>query len=137
MPRAYSLDLRERLLQARDAGLAPVAIERTFGISTRTQRRWVPQHAQSGSVAPRTSPGRPLTIGPDDHPALRAQVAAHPDATLAEHCDQWAADTGVRVSPATMCRLLARLELPLKKRPWSPGNRTQPPAPPGASPRRA
>jgi transposase len=48
---------------------------------------------------------------------MRAQIAAHPDATLAEHCAQWANDRGVTVSATTMCRTLARLGLGLKKRP--------------------
>jgi transposase len=55
-------------------------------------------------------------IGPDHVPQLRAQVAAHADATLAEHCQQWAATTGVRMSPATMSRQFTKLGLPLKKR---------------------
>ena len=44
-------------------------------------------------------------------------MAAAPDATLAEHCAQWAATHGVAVSVATMSRLLAKLGLPLKKSP--------------------
>jgi transposase len=54
-------------------------------------------------------------IGPDQYDALRAQVAAHPDATLAEHCARWAAEQGQAVSVPTMCRLVRRLGLPLKK----------------------
>jgi transposase len=117
MARPYSRDLRERLLQARDAGLAPVEIERTFGISTRTQRRWVAQRRSTGSLAPRTSPGRPVKIDATAQPALRAQVAAHADATLAEHCTRFATEQGIAVSRATMSRQLAKLGLPLKKRP--------------------
>jgi transposase len=116
MARAYSLDLRERLLQARDAGLAPVEIERLLGISRRTQRRWVRQQATRGTLAPGRSPGRPAKIGPDARPALGAQVLAYPDATLAEHCARWADATGVEVGTATMSRHLRALRLPLKKR---------------------
>lgn len=116
MARAFSLDLRERLLQARDAGLAPVEIERLLGISRRTQRRWARQQADRGTLAPGRSSGRPPKIAPTARPALRTQVLAHPDATLAEHCARWAAATGVVVSTATMARYLRALELPLKKR---------------------
>ncbi len=56
-------------------------------------------------------------IGPDQAAALEAQVNAAPDATLAEHCAQWAQGHGVRVSVATMSRVLAKLGLPLKKSP--------------------
>ena len=115
MPRAYSLDLRERLVRARDAGLAPVAIEQLLGISARTQRRWA-ERARQDSLAPGRSPGRSPKIAPAQHDALRRQVAAHADATLAEHCARWAAETGVHVSPATMSRTLAAVGLPRKKR---------------------
>jgi len=116
MPRAYSLDLRERLLRARDAGLSAAEVERTLGVSQSTQRRWRRRVAAKTGLVPRTSPGRPRAIGVDDEKTLRAQVSAHPDATLAAHCDRWAAAQGVRVSTATMSRALARLGLPLKKR---------------------
>ncbi len=116
MPRAYSLDLRERLLRAEAAGLAAAEIERTTGVSARTLRRWRQRQQQGQSLVPGHAPGRALTIGPDQWAALRAQVAAHPDATLTEHCDRWATERGVRVSPSTMCRVLQRLDLPLKKR---------------------
>jgi transposase len=116
MPRAYSLDLRERLLRANAAGLTAAEIERTTGVTARTLRRWRQRQQQGQSLEPGHAPGRALAIGPDQWDAVRAQIAAHPDATLAEHCDRWAAEQGVRVSTATMCRLLQRLGLPLKKR---------------------
>lgn len=56
-------------------------------------------------------------IGPADEPALAAQVAAHPDATLAAHCQLWHAHHGVVVSVPTMGRALQRLGVTLKKRP--------------------
>jgi transposase len=56
-------------------------------------------------------------IGPAHEAALRAQVAAHPDATLAEHCQRWQETHGVVVSVPTMGRALQRLGMTLKKRP--------------------
>ena len=123
MPRAYSLDLRERALRALDAGLAAVEIERTFGISTRTLRRWRQRVAGDQDLAPGTSPGRPPLIGAAQHDALRAQVAADPDATLAEHCRVWQAATQETVSVATMGRARTRLGITLKKSPH--GDRTR------------
>ena len=116
MKRPYSADLRERLLQAMDAGLPAAEIARAFGISPRSLRRWRQWARERGGVATKPRPGRPRRIGPDQWPRLRAQVAARPDATLAEHCARWAAEGGARVSAATMSRLLAKLGLPLKQR---------------------
>jgi transposase len=111
-----SADLRERSLLALDAGRAPAEVAALFGVSPRTLRRWRRQRAV-GQLAPKRRPGRPRRIGPADEPALASQVRARPDATLAAHCDRWAAERGARVSPATMSRALARLRLPLKKSP--------------------
>lgn len=116
MPRAYSLDLRERLLQALASGLSAVEIEHHTGVDATTVRRWRQRQDRGESLAPRTAPGRERTIRPAQWDALRAQVAAAPDATLAEHCAQWAVDQGQTVSAATMCRQLRRLGLPRKKR---------------------
>ena len=127
----YSVDLRERLLRAIDAGLGQAEAARLFGVGTSTIKRWRRQRRDTGSLAPRVRPGRRPRIGLAAWPALAAQVAAAPDATLGEHCDRWAAAHGERVSPATMSRLLTRLGLPLKKSRSTPANRTRRPAPRG------
>ncbi len=116
MKQQYSVDLRERLLTAQDAGLSAAEIARTFGISPRSLRRWRQWVRDRGDVATQPRSGRPRAIPADREAALRAQVAAQADATLAEHCTRWEADHGVRVSTATMSRLLSRLGLSLKKR---------------------
>jgi transposase len=113
----YPADFRDRLLRALDAGLARAEAARTFGVTDRTIRRWQQRHRETGTVAPKRRRGRQRHIGPDTEPALRAQVTAHPDATLAEHCAAWAATQGITVSTATMSRALARLGLPLTKSP--------------------
>ena len=113
--KTYSVDLRERLLRAIDAGLGVGEAARLFGVGRATIKRWRRQGRLTGSVAPQPKPGRRPKITPFDYPALAAQVAAAPDATLAEHCAQWDASHGVHVSEAAMCRLLQRLQLPLKK----------------------
>ena len=117
MARGYSRDLRERLLRALASGLSAVEIARATGVSPSSLRRWKQKQAAGESLDPGTSPGGPRKIRTDDEPALRAQVAARPDATLAEQCAQWAAAGHAAVSEATMSRALARLGLPLKKRP--------------------
>jgi transposase len=111
----YPADFRDRLLRALDAGLARAEATRTFGVPDRTIRRWQQHRRETGSVAPKRRVGRCRHIGPWAEAALRAQVAAHPDATLAEHCTRWASDHDVTVSAATMSRALSRLRLPLKK----------------------
>lgn len=117
MARGYSRDLRERLLQALASGVSAAEIARTTGVRPSSLRRGKAKQAAGASLDPGTSPGGPRKIPVEDEPALRAQVAATPDATLAEHCRQWTAAGHVPVSLSTMGRALTRLGLPLKKSP--------------------
>jgi transposase len=111
----YSADLRERLLGAIDAGLPQAEAARLFGVGLSTIKRWRQRHRRTGSVAALPRPGRLRRIAREAEPALVAQVRAAPDATLSEHCAKWEATTGVRVSRATMSRVLRRAGWPLKK----------------------
>ncbi len=117
MPRGYSRDLRERLLTMVDSGLSVAEVARRTRISESSLHRWRVKAAIGQSLEPGQSPGGPRKIGPGDEDALRAQVAATPDATLAEHCAAWERAGHAPVSISTMDRTLARLGLPLKKRP--------------------
>ena len=75
--------------------------------------RWRQQQRTTGALTPGRSSGRSRAIATEQEPALTAQVAATPDATLAEHCPAWLDTHGVALSPTTMGRTLARLGLPL------------------------
>lgn len=112
-----STDLRERALAASDAGKPMAEIEAWIGVSARSVRRWKQWRDDRGSVAAKPRSGRTPKIAPAQHPALRAQIAAYPDATLAEHADLWEAATGVRVSSSSLSRRFAKLRITLKKRP--------------------
>jgi transposase len=113
----YSVDLRERLLGAMDAGLPLAEAARLFRICPSTIRRWQQRHRRTGAVTARRRPGRTPRIGREQAAALQAQVAAHHDATLAQHCTRWEAEQGVRVSIATMSRVIRRLGITVKKSP--------------------
>ena len=113
----YPAVLRERLLRFIDAGHSQAEAARTFGVSLSSIARWQAQQAATGELGPKPRSGRRPRIGADQAAALEAQVAATPDATLAEHCAQWAVQHGVMVSAATMCRALQRLGLTLKNSP--------------------
>lgn len=113
--RAYSLDLRQRIIAALEMGQAVGAVAARFAVSPRTVRRYRQQWRAAGTIAARTSPGRPALIRAHQHDALTVLVRATPDATLARYCQQWAAVTGVVVSEATMCRTLQQLALTRKK----------------------
>lgn len=103
-------------MQAVASGLSAVEVARITGVSASSIYRYRHKAAEGASLEPGHSPGGPRKIGADAEEALRTQVAAQPDATLAEHCAQWVAAGHAAVSAATMSRALARLGLPLKNR---------------------
>jgi transposase len=114
--KAYSIDLRERVLMACDCGMNVAAVARTFNIGYATVRRYQEQREQRGTLAPKPIPGRPALIPREQYPDLVAQLEANDDATLAEHCQMWERSHGVRVSEATMHRAIDNTGWTRKKR---------------------
>src|SRR6266700_5889362 len=106
--KAYSQDLRLRVLQAVDDGLPKAAVARRFAVGLTTVKRYLAQRASDGHVRPKTSPGRPALIGSSAYAAVRAQVEQTPDATLAEHAAVWETAQGVVVSQWAMGRIIRR-----------------------------
>jgi len=113
---AYSLDLRERVVSAVQDGQSQAAVARTFRLSRSTVKRYLAQQRRTGSLIPKVQARQQPRLGPAEHPALLAQLEAHPDATLAEHCTTWAATQQVTLSVPTMWRAIARLGWTPKKR---------------------
>jgi transposase len=111
MAAAYSMDLRERVMEDADAGVSSKDLAARYHVS----RPWVDalkqRRRETGSIAPRkqTKFRRRVLAGQEDR--LKALVTAQPDATLAELRD------GLRTSAAlaTIWRELNQLDLTLKK----------------------
>ena len=116
--KAYSEDLRERILRAVDQGLSRTEVVRLFGVSSASIKRYLKQRRETGNLAPKAIPGcPPRKIGPLQT-GVQSQLEAHPDATLEEHCKLWEAETGVKVSISTMSRAILRLRWTRKKKRW-------------------
>src|SRR5512142_1311510 len=107
--RAYSVDLRERILRAYDSGMPKFRIVATVGVSGPTVNRYIAQRRQTGDLTPKHSPGRPRSIRLDQDQVLVSQLEANPDATLEEHCQAWQKSHGTRMSLATMHRAIKRV----------------------------
>lgn len=114
--RAYSTDLRERIVRAVASGRTQREAARVFGVSSITVYRYVRQQERAGSLAPKPIPGGARRIGPEHEAALRAHLEAAPEATLAEDCAWWEQTQGTPVSVATMWRAIRRLGWTRKKR---------------------
>lgn len=130
--RAFSSDLRERVVRAVDRGRSQREVARLFGIGTTAIKRYLRLRQAGESLTPRTSPGRPRRIAPEHEATLRARLEAAPEATLAEHCAWWEQTQGVRLSVATLSRAIQRLGWTRKKGRWQPANATRRRGRPGA-----
>ncbi|MEX1157921.1 MAG: IS630 transposase-related protein [Thermomicrobiales bacterium] len=117
--RAYSLDLRQRIVRAVQTGHPKAEVAKVFGVDRRTINRYLRLDA-AGDVSPKPIPGRPRAITADQQADLELQLRLHPADTLAEHCQRWAARHTVSVSVATMSRMIARLGWTRKKDAGSP-----------------
>jgi len=113
--KAYSPDLRLRIVQAIDAGLPQADVAALFDVSVATIYRYLKQRRETGSLDPKPLLGKPFSIRPEQHEALRALWRSIPDASLEETCRQWQEQTGSPMSPATMCRMQQRLAWTYKK----------------------
>ena len=129
--RAYSSDLRERIVRAVDQGRSQREAARLFGVGVSSVKRYLQQRTRTGILDRRPIPGGPRRIGPEQAAVLQARVEAAPEATLAEHCAWWEAHQGQRVSGPTMWRAIHRLEWTRKKDRWVPASGTRRRAPPG------
>jgi transposase len=124
MPRAYSGDLRERVLLADEAGLPPAAVAQRFGVGLATVYLWRQQaRAEGRRCAKPHGGGRARGIDAAGEAILRELVAERNDRTLDEYREQLAERSGgLRVSRPTLCRVLRRLGLGRKKRRCAPAS---------------
>src|SRR5258708_2576505 len=130
--RAYSIDLKERLVRAVANGLPMREAARRFGVAVTTVKRAGVQQRETGSLARKPIPGRPREINREHEVLLRTRLEAAPDATVLEHGAWWAEQYGQQLSEATMWRAIRRLGWTHKKSRWQPVSATSRRAPPGA-----
>src|SRR3989440_3710824 len=118
--KAYSQDLRERILQTVDEGKTQAEAAYLLKVSETTVKRYVRQRREKGHVRPKPIPGRPPTKRAPLEAQLQPQLEKQPDATLQEHCDMWEEQAGIKVSISTMSRALEHLKWTRKKKSWRP-----------------
>jgi transposase len=110
--RAYSRDLRERIVRAVADGQPMREAARRFGVWVNTVKRLVVLYQRTGTLTPRPIPGRSRTL---NEATLHQQMEAAPDATVLEQCAWWEETQGQVVSEATMWRAMRRLGWTHKK----------------------
>src|SRR5688572_23262380 len=109
--KAFSLDLRERVLSDYQAGLCFAELGRKYTTSAEWVRQFIRRYEATGEVAARPSRIRKLPFHRRHEAELRAAVATQPDLTL----EGLRAKLGLDVSIGTLWNALRALKISFKK----------------------
>lgn len=112
MPSPYSLDLRKRVIaayEAKEESLRQIA--QRFQVSLSFVRDLTRRYRETQQIAPKQHGGGAVAkLGAEQLAILKQLLQKHPDATLAELCEQFAEQTQITVSVSTMHRAVQQLD---------------------------
>lgn len=123
MATAYSQDLRDRVMAARDRGLKTKQVAELFDVCPAWVRRVMQRRREHGETSPRPRGG--VTVVKIDMQRLRELVEQQPDATIRELHER----LGIDCSESAVGMALGRLGLSFKKRRFARPSRTGPTSP--------
>src|SRR5215208_6462438 len=122
--RAYSEDLRKKIVQAVDRGMPKARAARLFDVSLSSVKRYSRTTTQGGSLEPRRSPGRPRKTDEKAQLLLRKDIEERPAATIGQRRRFLEHLTGTTLSDSTVRRLMKRLGFSQKNGRWERWNET-------------
>ncbi len=129
--KAYSEDLRERIVEAVERGTGKSEVARTFDVSLSSVKRYVGMAHEGRPLTPKKPPGLRPKIDEQGKRLLEADLQERPAATLPQRREFLRRVAGVRVSDSTVSRMLKRMGWSRKKDRWVRANATNGSGPPG------
>jgi transposase len=115
---AYSLDLRKKIVEAKERGTPTAEVARTFGVGLSTVKRYAAAAREGKPLAPKKRPGSKPKLDEAARKLLEADLEERPAATLPQRREFLARVAGVRVSDSTVSRMLGRMGWSRKKDRW-------------------
>ncbi len=117
MPRAYSQDLRDRVIDAVvKGGESRRSAARRFGVSEASAVKWLQRFERLGDRGHAVLGGYRKSRIKRHRDWLLAVVAAEPDLTLAALCGRLAAEHGLKTDTGTLSRFLTGDGISFKKK---------------------
>jgi len=114
--KAYSLDLRQRIVEAYKHQEESVrSCAQRFKVSRSYVQKLLKQDREQGNLAPLAHAGGVPGKLANQEDLVRQLLVEKNDATLEELCQQIQQRSGISVSQSTLCRFLLRLNLTRKK----------------------
>lgn len=127
--RAFSLDLRTRVLADFQAGMTFAELGRKYSTSAEWVRQFIRRFQATGEVEARPPLNRRIPFHRRHEVELRAAVAENPSLTL----EALRAQLGVDCDLSTLWHALRSLKISFKKRRWSPPSSSGPTLPRNAT----
>jgi transposase len=122
--KAYSEDLRHKIVDAVWRGMSKAEAARTFGVGISTVKRYATKAQKGEPLEPAKAPGKRPKMDERVGKLLEEDLEERPFATLRERCEYVEAVSGVSVSRSTMWRAIARIGSTRKKGGDSPRSET-------------
>jgi transposase len=113
--KAYSMDLRQKIVEAVSTGTPKAQVARTFGVSLSTVKRYAGRAERGEDLTPRKPPGKRRKVDGTAQRLLERDLEERPSATLPERGQLLARVAGVEVSDSTVSRTLKRMGFSRKK----------------------
>ena len=79
--KAYSVDLREKIVAAVRRGMSKAQVARTFGVSATSVKRYVKLAEEGNSLTPGKAPGKQSKLGASGMRLLEEDLRARPTAS--------------------------------------------------------
>jgi transposase len=109
--RAYSMDLRIRVLEACDSGMGTTEVAETYSVSKAWVKILKKRRRETGEIGPRKQKYGPTPILQGHEDELKKVIEEKPDRTIKEIT----AALSVKVSHQTVHRVVSRLGYRFKK----------------------
>jgi transposase len=122
--RAYSEDLRKKIVTAIERGMSKARAARTFDVSLSSVKRYSKTAREGGSLEPRKSPGRPRKANEKAQVLLEKDVQERPSATIGQRRRFLEHMTAKTLSDSTVRRLMKRMGFSQKRGQWGRWNGT-------------
>ncbi|HJQ27835.1 MAG TPA: IS630 transposase-related protein [Rubrobacter sp.] len=122
--KAYSKDLRQKIVDAIERGMPKAQAARTFGVGISTLKRYATKAQKGEPLEPAKAPGKHPKMDKRVRKLLEEDLKERPFITLRERCEYVEGISGVSVSRSTMCRSIARIGSTRKKGDAQPPNET-------------
>ena len=116
--KAYSEDLRRKIVEAVQRGTPKSEAARSFGVGISSVKRYVAVASEGRSLAPKKRPGSKPKLNEGARRLLEADLEERPAATLPQRRELLGRVCGLWVSDSTISRMLRRMGFSRKKDRW-------------------